>query len=101
MKFKYLSTPLLFSALLFSACSSANVGANLKSLIKETTDQDLDLSESVSTSEGKKNLISSLKKSYETNPSKTASVLLNAWKQSVENGQIESSETNWTNWKFP
>ncbi|WP_200849879.1 lipoprotein, partial [Mycoplasmoides pneumoniae] len=38
--------------------------------------------------EGKKNIIASLKKSYEVNPRDTTKLLLDAWKQIFEEGKL-------------
>lgn len=86
MKIKYFFIPLFSSAILFSACSS--IQSDLRNLIKETTGKDFDVSKLIKTSEGRKNLINSLKKSYESKPDEPASLLLIAWKQSAEMGEI-------------
>lgn len=92
MKFKYLSIPFLSSTLLFSAYAS--IQSDLRNLIQETTKQDVDVYKVIKTSEGRKNLITSLKKSYEVNPDKTTKLLLDAWKQSAEKGEIDIEKIN-------
>ncbi|ADK86919.1 lipoprotein [Mycoplasmoides pneumoniae] len=62
--------------------------SDLKSLLKETIKQDIDLSKTIKTSEGKQQIITSLKKSYGVNPKDTTKLLLDAWKQSFEEGEI-------------
>ena len=92
MRKKRLLSRISFSSLfllcgtLLSACTG--IQADLRNLIKETTGKDIDLSKSIKTKDGKKNIITSLKKSYEVNPKDTTKLLLDAWKQSFEKGEL-------------
>ncbi|MGV1746573.1 lipoprotein [Mycoplasmoides pneumoniae] len=92
MRKKRLLSRISFSSLfllcgtLLSACTG--IQADLRNLIKETTGKDIDLSKAIKTKEGKKNIIASLKKSYEVNPRDTTKLLLDAWKQSFEEGKL-------------
>ncbi len=76
----------LLCGTILSACTW--IQANLRNLLKETTGKDFDLSKAIKIPEGRQNLINSLKKSYEVNPKDTTKLLLDARKQSSEEGKL-------------
>ncbi|AAB96075.1 lipoprotein [Mycoplasmoides pneumoniae] len=80
----------LLCGTILSACTG--IQADLRNLIKEATGKDIDLSKSIKTTDGKKNIITSSKKSYEVNPKDTTKLLLEAWKQSFEEGKLGIAE---------
>ncbi|WP_201281395.1 lipoprotein, partial [Mycoplasmoides pneumoniae] len=90
-KKKFLSR-ISFSSL-FLLCGTVlsaytGIQADLRNLIKETTKKDIDVYKAIKTTEGKKNMITSLKKSYKVNPKDTTKLLLDAWKQSAEKSEL-------------
>ncbi len=92
MRKKRLLSRISFSSL-FLLCGTVlsaytGIQADLRNLIKETTKKDIDVYKAIKTTEGKKNIITSLKKSYEVNPKDTTKLLLDAWKQSFEKGEL-------------
>ena len=76
----------LLCGTVLSACTG--IQADLRNLIKEATGKDIDVYKAIKTTEGKKNMITSLKKSYKVNPKDTTKLLLDAWKQSAEKGEL-------------
>ena len=97
-RFSFSSLFLLCGTLL-SACTG--IQADLRNLIKETTGKDIDLSKAIKTKEGKKNIIASLKKSYEVNPRDTTKLLLDAWKQSFEEGKLGIADFDFDHVAYP